>query len=853
MFSMRRSPSVERSPPRDAISSRRSSHSLSFYTERPQESFEWTQIDENHEAQFVVVNEPALPNWMGSCHPNGSLYEKPLDLRAAQAEHLRFREELEKHGCLVRTVREILAQDCDTDVVARVALEDLAMSSMKYELAKSDPALGEAALTSMEAYLLSDDYKKTCIEKMDVEQLVEVVLTRPTILLQKADKDTELLVTNYTYEPLVNLIFCRDQQITTAKGVVMGRPRSPIRQREVEVMQFCFKKLGVPIIGRITSPGTLEGGDFFPCGSDLAMLGIGLRSNMEAAQYLLDNDLFGTKRVAIVKDYFDQHQQRMHLDTVFNVIAPGTCVMLDNIQGESSPQRRLVDEYVRDDFTGKYALYRHDVEFHHYVAQDLGWTVISVTNDMQIAYGCNGLNLGNNTLITVDKNTAKFIARTQLFQGKIIVVDFSNNTNMFGSVHCCSQVISRKAPNAVTNGHSSGHNGERSSSRNSLEVPTPTNAVPHLSGHHHHQQHHSPSSSASSPAHTPPPMVFPANVASKYLMIAPDNFDVNQATAQDNILMAASHAKFIETIQKKGQGKRDVHAILLREFAELHRVLTVKLGLEVYLFTHEVFHHSPEALFVADWFSTHRAGDLTGTSSSEKGLVLYPMKAESRRNERRADLLKFLNGLYPHVVNLAPCEQGRLEALDHVLDEPSTKVTACRPLEVSSFVMNRTSKTAFGAQCSRLDADAFTLWAQKTGYKQVFFQLDVESSSPHVALLKSAHHTRVFLAIFSSFALLCTEAILPADRERVKQALAGTTIIEFTLAQCKSLAICGTFEVLDSRGKSTIIISKTAYDAWTETQRNAIKAHGSTHEIVRIPEIEQLGGGSISGVLGSLF
>jgi len=67
---------------------------------------------------------------MGSCHPNGrsappplfsdfhavsnpsmnSLYEKPLDLKLAQQEHANFRLELEKYGCVVMTVREILAK-----------------------------------------------------------------------------------------------------------------------------------------------------------------------------------------------------------------------------------------------------------------------------------------------------------------------------------------------------------------------------------------------------------------------------------------------------------------------------------------------------------------------------------------------------------------------------------------------------------------------------------------------------------------------------------------------------------------------------------------------------------------------
>ena len=43
-------------------------------------------------------------------------------------------------------------------------------------------------------------------------------------------------------------------------------------------------------------------------------------------------------------------------------------------------------------------------------------------------------------LIMVDKATAKVLARSQYFDGKITVIDFRNMTDMYGSVHCCSQV-----------------------------------------------------------------------------------------------------------------------------------------------------------------------------------------------------------------------------------------------------------------------------------------------------------------------------------------------------------------------------------------------------------------------------
>lgn len=56
------------------------------------------------------------------------------------------------------------------------------------------------------------------------------------------------------------------------------------------------------------APGYLEGGDFFPLGKDLAMVGVGLRSNVEACQQLMDKDVLGTKRLAVVRDDFDKHQ-----------------------------------------------------------------------------------------------------------------------------------------------------------------------------------------------------------------------------------------------------------------------------------------------------------------------------------------------------------------------------------------------------------------------------------------------------------------------------------------------------------------------------------------------------------------
>jgi arginine deiminase len=63
-------------------------------------------------------------------------------------------------------------------------------------------------------------------------------------------------------KPLLNLTFTRDQQIVTNRGLVIANMGSLQRKRETQIMKYCFKKLGLQVLGEIESPGLLEGGDF---------------------------------------------------------------------------------------------------------------------------------------------------------------------------------------------------------------------------------------------------------------------------------------------------------------------------------------------------------------------------------------------------------------------------------------------------------------------------------------------------------------------------------------------------------------------------------------------------------------
>ena len=93
---------------------------------------------------------------------------------------------------------------------------------------------------------LSDDYKRRVLEHMSINQLIDTILINPTVQLSPSRRDTGFTAT-YSFQPLSNLVYTRDQQVTTCQGVVMGRLRSPQRQLEVDLMRFCFNKLGLPV------------------------------------------------------------------------------------------------------------------------------------------------------------------------------------------------------------------------------------------------------------------------------------------------------------------------------------------------------------------------------------------------------------------------------------------------------------------------------------------------------------------------------------------------------------------------------------------------------------------------------
>ena len=397
------------------------------------------------------------------------MYEKPVNIEVARKQHEEFRAALRRHGILCLTVRQVLLHDAERSMTARIALEELAMSVLTYELSAEEingvvdnDGDEDQRCTDADHYFVGDEYKRKVLEVMSAEQLIDVVLCHPTVTMRPSFRDTGFTA-SYRFNPLTNMQFTRDQQITTNKGLVMGRLRSTQRQHEVKLMRFCFDKLGLHVIGAVEAPGYLEGGDYYPAGPGLAFLGVGMRTNEEAAVQLMEKDLLGTRRLAVVRDDFEQCQDRMHLDCVFNILGRTCCILAEDVIGTDKPFRRIVDEYVRvddDDNNGRpgpggkrdggggggglryVKTNRSGMEFSEYLKSE-GYNIIPISREMQLEYGCNALNLGRENVLTCHAGAARVIAKSPHFTGDLEHLEFGSITSMYGALHCSSQVLVR--------------------------------------------------------------------------------------------------------------------------------------------------------------------------------------------------------------------------------------------------------------------------------------------------------------------------------------------------------------------------------------------------------------------------
>jgi N-dimethylarginine dimethylaminohydrolase len=76
-------------------------------------------------------------------------------------------------------------------------------------------------------------------------------------------------------------IYVRDASIVCPRGVILCRMGKRLRGAEPAAHRTSLRKLGIPIVGEITEPGSLEGGDVIWLDDGTVAVGRGYRTNAE--------------------------------------------------------------------------------------------------------------------------------------------------------------------------------------------------------------------------------------------------------------------------------------------------------------------------------------------------------------------------------------------------------------------------------------------------------------------------------------------------------------------------------------------------------------------------------------------
>ncbi len=295
---------------------------------------------------------------------------------------------------------------------------------------------------------------------------------------------------------------------------------------------------------------------------------------------------------------------------------------------------------------------------------------------------------------------------------------------------------------------------------------------------------------------------------STILMIRPVNFRYNELTAESN------------HFQTPGKADTDLQSQALAEFSQMAALLRSK-GITVIEVADRLSFDTPDSIFPNNWISVHPGQ-----------IYLYPMEAENRRRERRADILTLPQLAHPPrtVIDLSAYEK----------DGKFLEGTG-------SMVLDRDRKICFACRSSRTHPEVLARFCELSDYQSIVFTASDESGAP-------IYHTNVMMSVGEQFAVICLASIKdPGERKQVTDALesAGKTLVDISFAQLHAFA-GNVLELQSTDGKKLLAMSERAYRSFTTSQRVTLERCA---ELVHFPlyAIEDAGGGSARCMIAEIF
>ena len=297
------------------------------------------------------------------------------------------------------------------------------------------------------------------------------------------------------------------------------------------------------------------------------------------------------------------------------------------------------------------------------------------------------------------------------------------------------------------------------------------------------------------------------------LMIRPINFGYNEETAQDN------HYQIKELPHK------NVNERAQKEFDNMVKNLRQN-GVSVHVFQDDENEYTPDSIFPNNWVSFHENGDVG----------LYPMCAENRRMERRPEVLDFLENEGFTISNI----------VDYSSAESENKF-----LEgTGSMILDRENRLAYCSISNRSNEDLFIEFCEDFEFTPIIFNSFQTVGNKRLPI----YHTNVMMCVATDYVIVCLDSIDDKNQRKnvsifIKDS--GKKLIEISENQVESFA-GNMLELVNDKGESILVMSKSAEDSLNENQKNIITKYS---RIISsdINTIETCGGGSTRCMMAEIF
>jgi dimethylargininase len=233
-----------------------------------------------------------------------------------------------------------------------------------------------------------------------------------------AESGAEVIVAGPDESGMLDAIFAYDPSLMTDAGAVLLRPGKELRLAEVVLAEETYAELGIPIIGRIEAPGTVEGGDTLWLDERTLAVGRGYRTNDEGIRQLSALlALHGINTMRVELPHWRGPDECLHLMSFISPVAERLAVVYLPLM--SVP---FVQELQRRE-----------------------WSFIEVPDEEFETHGCNVLTLAPMRVLVCDGSP---VTRARLEAAGCEVVAYAGHElshNRAGGPTCLTRPILRAA------------------------------------------------------------------------------------------------------------------------------------------------------------------------------------------------------------------------------------------------------------------------------------------------------------------------------------------------------------------------------------------------------------------------